>query len=586
VLLALTPASQYVTFAQLRRVLMAKMAHRSLRTTTLVLAAAGLLPAAVLAAGSPAFSSPPAAASAAKPAAKVCGGLTPDAAFTEDAAVLGVDHACEHLHGRVAASKQTPATRAAAARAFREDYAKATAALATTDPAVIGSWSAATNPGTKTIGISAVLLHTGKVLLFGGKYKSTDKNTAAYLYDPVSKTGHEVPAPAAVFCGAVTQLSDGRVLSSGGADPIPKGIVDLWLFDPVSEQWSRQPDTPLGRYYPTSTKLSDGRVVITAGNELDGTTPNPTVEVYTPPVAGAASGTLQVVGPNHVTGYYPRQWLMPDGRMLQVEGLKSYGLDPGSWSWTTLKSLPGGDGAGSAGLMLPAGPNGSNKVLMVGGLTKGAAVATTETYDYANPAAGWSFASPMPTARAHTNVVQVPDGSAIAIGGNSSGLYNTGQTQTMSYDPATGAWTNLAVQSVRRAYHSTAVLLPDGRIMSAGDTGAGGGKQAIDFYSPPYLFKGPRPAIDSAPAQVDYGAGFSIATSGPTATRAVLMAPAATTHADEMNARHVELAVTPSVGGFTATGPTSTVAPPGYYMLFVLTADGIPSTAKWVHVGP
>jgi hypothetical protein len=68
--------------------------------------------------------------------------------------------------------------------------------------------------------------------------------------------------------------------------------------------------------------------------------------------------------------------------------------------------------------------------------------------------------------------------------------------------------------------------------------------------------------------------------------RAVLMAPAATTHADEMNARHVELAVTPSVGGFTATAPTSTVAPPGYYMLFVLTADGIPSTAKWVHVGP
>jgi hypothetical protein len=53
-----------------------------------------------------------------------------------------------------------------------------------------------------------------------------------------------------------------------------------------------------------------------------------------------------------------------------------------------------------------------------------------------------------------------------------------------------------------------------------------------------------------------------------------------------MNARHVELAVTATAGGFTATAPTSTVAPPGYYMLFVLTADGIPSTAKWVHVGP
>jgi Galactose oxidase-like, Early set domain len=550
-----------------------------------VLTLSAVLSAPLLAAGSPALSSPPALEGPAK-VSKVCGGLTPDPIFTEDAAVLGVDHACEHLHGRLEVKKQTPAMRAAADRAFREGYARATAALATTDPAVVGSWTGATNPGTKTIGISAVLLHTGKVLLFGGKYKSTDKNTAAYLYDPVTKVGHEVPAPAAVFCGAVTQLSDGRVLSSGGADPVPKGIVDLWLFDPISEQWTRQPDTPLGRYYPTSTKLSDGRVLITAGNELDGTTPNPTVEVYTPAAGGAATGTLQVVGPNHVTGYYPRQWVMPDGQILQVEGLKSYKLDPRTWTWTTLKSLPGGDGAGSAGLMLPAGPDGSNQVLMVGGLVKGAAVTTTEKYNYANPSAGWSFGSPMPTARAHTNVVQVPDGSAIAIGGNSSGLYNTGQTQTMSYDPSTGAWTNLAVQTVRRAYHSTALLLPDGRIMSAGDTGSGGGKQAIDFYSPPYLFKGPRPSIDSAPSQVGYGATFGIATSGPAVTRAVLMAPAATTHADEMNARHVELAVTSSGSGITATAPSATVAPPGYYMLFALTADGIPSTAKWVHLGP
>jgi Galactose oxidase-like, Early set domain len=59
-----------------------------------------------------------------------------------------------------------------------------------------------------------------------------------------------------------------------------------------------------------------------------------------------------------------------------------------------------------------------------------------------------------------------------------------------------------------------------------------------------------------------------------------------TTHADEMNARHVELAVTRTANGFTATAPTSAVAPPGYYMLFVLTPDRIPSVAKWVHVGP
>jgi len=130
------------------------------------------------------------------------------------------------------------------------------------------------------------------------------------------------------------------------------------------------------------------------------------------------------------------------------------------------------------------------------------------------------------------------------------------------------------------------VLLPDGRIMSAGDTGAGGGRQLIDFYSPPYLFKGPRPSIFDAPAQVGFGEAFSIGTTGPAATRAVLMAPGATTHADEMNARHVELSVVSTADGFTATAPTARIAPPGYYMLFVLTADGIPSVARWVHVGP
>ena len=510
----------------------------------------------------------------------VCGKLTPDKKYRHDVRLLGTEHACEHLKGRQFVETKADKT------AMKAAYATAVADLTTTDPAVIGSWSDAKNPGTKTIGISAVLLHTGKVLIFGGKYKSTDKNTASYLFDPVTFTGHEVPAPAAVFCGSVVQLADGKVLSVGGTTKIPQGIVDVWTFNPITEQWVRQPDTPLGRYYPTSTKLANGTVVVTAGTELDGTTKNPTVELYTPPPPGSDVGTIQIVGPNHTTGYYPRQWLMPDGNMLQVDGRKSYRLDTQTWNWASLLNLPPGNGAGSAGLMLPGGPNGSTRVMMVGGLKSGTAVTTTEKYDYANPAAGWTYGNAMPTPRTHMNVVQVPDGSAYGIGGNDSGLYNAGEYQTMKYDPTNDTWTNMAVQTPRRAYHSTAVLLPDGRIMSAGDTGSGGGRQLIDFYSPPYLFQGPRPVISDAPSTVTYGGSFSITTSGAAATSAVLMAPGATTHADEMNARRVALAVTPTADGFTATVPSPQVAPPGYYMLFTVTADGIPSVASWVHVGP
>jgi hypothetical protein len=277
---------------------------------------------------------------------------------------------------------------------------------------------------------------------------------------------------------------------------------------------------------------------------------------------------------------------MPDGNVLQVDKKLNYKLDTTTWSWTKFKALPGGDGAGSSGLLLPGGPQGSTKVLMVGGLEGSDAVTSTERFDYNNPKAGWMFASPLPTPRAHMNIVQVPDGSAFGVGGNSHALYADGQYQTLAYDPATDTRTGMAVETVRRSYHSTAILLPDGRIMAAADSGVGGGKQAIDFYSPPYLFKGPRPQITTAPNQVDYGSGFSIATAGAPATSAVLMAPSATTHADDMKARRVQLSVTPTPTGFNATAPTARVAPPGYYMLFTLTADGIPSVASWVHLGP
>lgn len=520
--------------------------------------------------------------SATASATHVCGALTPDAKYRSDARKLGIDHACEHLEGR-------EFTESAAVKHHEAEERHALiAALPSTDPSDIGQWSAASNPGTKTIGIAAVLLHTGKVLLLGGKYTSSYKNTASYLFDPTTFTGHEAPAPAAVFCGSVTPLSDGRILSVGGTVKIPHGIPDVYLFDPVKETWIRQPDTPLGRYYPTATRMADGTVVVAAGTEADGVTKNPTVEQYTPPTVGSDVGTLQVVGPPHVTNYYPHQWLMPDGTLLQIDKKKDYKLSPATWTWTTLPQLPkGGNGPGSSSMLLPGGPGGTPNVMVFGGLASGNALLTTEVFDYTKPSAGWHFGAAMPTPRAHMNIIQVPDGTAYGIGGNAKDLYGSGEFQTLRFDPATQTWTNMAVQTVRRGYHSTALLLPDGRIMSAGDTGAGGGAQQIDFYSPPYLFKGPRPGITSAPNQVGYGDSFDIATSGPAVGSAVLMAPGSTTHAVEMNARRVQLAVTATPTGFTATAPASAnLAPPGWYMLFVVTPDGIPSIATWVHVGP
>lgn len=507
-----------------------------------------------------------------------CGGLQPDGRFSAEVTGLGRSHACEHLQARQATgiSHPTDLTRLGE---------RARAALPSRAPADVGSWSSAVNPGTKTIGISAVLFHTGEVMLFGGKYERTDRNTASYLYDPVTRTGHEVPAPAAVYCGGVTILADGRMFSSGGAFPkVPFGIPEQWLFNAVKEKWIRQPDTERSRYYPTTTKLANGSVVVTAGTEADGLTKNPQTEVYTP-AGGGTPAQVRTVGTNHATQFYPRQWTMPDGNMLQMDYRAVFELDSTSWDWTALPQMLTATGLGAAGLMHAGGPLGSNKVSMIGGLKNGQANALVQHFNYANPAAGWSYGTPMPTARSHMNVVQVPDGSAFAIGGNSVGSYDVGRTQTLHYDPKADKWTNMAVQSVRRAYHSTALLLPDGRIMSAGDTGDGGGRSAIDFYSPPYMFQ-TRPSISRVPEQIGYGSNFAVRTNGPRTSRAVLMAPSATTHANEMHARHVELAVTETSRGLHAAAPpNSRVAPPGYYMLFTLTPGGVPSKARWVHLG-
>jgi hypothetical protein len=146
----------------------------------------------------------------------------------------------------------------------------------------------------------------------------------------------------------------------------------------------------------------------------------------------------------------------------------------------------------------------------------------------------------------------------------------------------------MATQQYRRAYHSTALLLPDGRVLSAGDNGpAPGGRNNLEVYSPPYLFEGTRPAIVSAPSASTVGTNIPVATSEPV-SKVELISPGATTHATNTHQRLVQLATAPlasgSANGLTATIPADGTVPPGPYMLFALDAHNIPSIARWITV--
>jgi hypothetical protein len=454
----------------------------------------------------------------------------------------------------------------------------------TTDPSQMGSWSAPVTLPAGIVGVHAVVLRTGKVLLVGGG----GGVPAAYVLDPVGLHGTTVNPPDNVFCGGETLLADGRVFFAGGllapAPALAAGITATDLFDPTTETWTQGPPMDLGRWYPTTTRLTDGRILITAGRTQVATVLNQEVEVYDPANPAAMTRLL----PDAPLDLYPHQWVLPDGRMLATatsgQNSSTVVFDPAAQTWTAWPAHTAVTGR-PGGVLLPGPPSGSTKVMVFGGEAPGTTngVTTTQVFDAANPQAGWSQRAPIPQPRDNMNTVLLPDGTILGVGGTSVGQFSSPQMQTLLYDPATDHWTGLASQALRRGYHSTAVLLPDGRVLSAGDSGSGGGLNTVEIFSPSYLFHGARPTITGAPSTISSGGQFSITTNQPV-TRAVLMSPGATTHNDDMNQRHVELAVTPVAGGATVTAPSASVAPSGWYMLFALNASGVPSVATWVHI--
>ena len=209
--------------------------------------------------------------------------------------------------------------------------------------------------------------------------------------------------------------------------------------------------------------------------------------------------------------------------------------------------------------------------------------------------------APMATGRRQHNLTVLADGSVLANGGNSSGAslvdLNNGVYAAERWNPATGAWTTLAPEAVTRQYHSTSLLLPDGRVVSSGG-GICGTCDAVGYlaknaqvFTPPYLFKrdgsgelAPRPMIADAPAITTYSAPFQIATSQAALISKVgLIRFGAVTHSVNMEQRYVPLSFTASADSLTATAPASAnVVPPGVYMLFVVDAEGVPSVARMV----
>ena len=450
------------------------------------------------------------------------------------------------------------------------------------------------------------------------------------------------------FCSGQSLLPSGEVLLTGGNLAYPSGpgtdfagLNTIYSFDPWTRRWTEQPRMRQGRWYPTQVELADGRTVVVAGYDESGAFPtrwNDDLEVFVPAAARGGRGQLTLHEPagSIVSGPYPHLFTLPDGKVLlagqdhaeedaQAALLDPARLDAGTGSaWSPLGRIPWFAKASQAALLL--GARGSTpRVTVIGGYGR---YQTPESQITAVPNAAtlavgqttWTRGASSPTrtsaGRTRTWWSCRTGCSSRSAAARASGLGSKGRTRpaairSSSRSSCSGpAWTargpsarprrSGARTTRRRSCCRTVACSPPatttGRSATPQTRGPAAGQplDQAEIYSPPYLFDGeslaPRPAITSLPPMgetggVLYGERFGVGVTGSRPVdKAVLVAPAATTHGVNMNQRRIELEVlTRQPGGLEVRAPaTAALAPPGWYMLFVLDASGTPSEAGWV----
>jgi hypothetical protein len=464
--------------------------------------------------------------------------------------------------------------------------------------ATMGSWTApaqfCATDNMCLIGGNAALLLDGNVLLFyyppnGGT------NSNAVVLNPTTGALTDVTLPFArdIFCGALSIMPNGQVLVTGGnlegGNLSHAGTFFTTIFQPVPSTWFAAEDMNYARWYPSTVELPSGLMLEMSGYDQTARVLQNVMETYNyvnntwtvlPSTANMPPSTLH-------KSVYPRLVVLPSGMVfLAAPDTQTYLFNPANNTWSASAINNYGNRFYAPHVLLP----GLEKVLVAGGSgyegpPPGTATNTAEVIDFSQPTPAWSYTNPMAYARMNQNLVLLADGTVLAVGGGGgNGSFHDPVLTPELYNPTTGTWTTLAPQAVPRYYHSTAVLLADGRVLSAGSNDTGSMQGTYEIFSPPYLFQGARPVISSFPSFLRYGMNFTVTTPNASSiVRMALIRPGATTHADNYDQRYVDLTFTIGTGQITATAPASgNYAPPGYYMLVIVNSNGVPSVMPMV----
>jgi fibronectin type 3 domain-containing protein len=466
--------------------------------------------------------------------------------------------------------------------------------------------------------ISATLLRTGQVLIVAGSENDARNNSEgsesyrAGVWDPTGTDQSSILVQQLtydVFCSGTAALGDGRALIVGGtSDYSFKGENRSSFYDPVTGIYAQSQNMVDGRWYATATTLPDGRVMAFSGLNLAGGT-NRTVEIYD--VASPAGWTSPTTAP-FSPPLYPKLLVLPNGKVFYT-GQGSGGRNANSWifdplaqTWTVSAPTTLNRTYGSAVLLPLLPPAYKPLVINFGGGSP--ATSSTEIIDLSAASPSWSPGPSMSSGRIQMNAVLLPNGKVLAEGGSVNNEAPSGPGKSADlYDPVTNTMAAGGTASYSRLYHSTALLLPDATVMSIGSNPGDRGRYegAIEVYTPPYLFDAndqlittnrPRiTGIGPVSGPFAYNAPFWVTyTSAGTISAAVLVRGGSTTHTFDMEQRLIGLCgpspqppCTASAGTLDFTTPlNSNIAPPGYYMLFLLDGSGVPSEARFIQLSP
>ncbi|HEY7302930.1 MAG TPA: galactose oxidase-like domain-containing protein [Bryobacteraceae bacterium] len=446
-------------------------------------------------------------------------------------------------------------------------------------PAIVGSWSAPIQ--TPAVAVNLILLPNNKLLFYQDGASPT-------VWDYLNNGFSSIATTQDVFCSGHSALADGRILVVGGYGGNPIGLATAEIFDPLTNTWTSVPSMSYRRWYPTATTLSDGRILVTAGWQTTEHSNAGIPEIYDP----ATNAWTKLTKADNPFETYPFIFQLSDGRVIHVGG-SEYAtvtdiLDLNTQTWSVVD--PTIYEGGSAKMYLP------DKIMKAGSAADsqmtGPSANTTFVLDMTQPSPAWKQTPSMAYPRSFLNLTSLPDGTVLVTGGETD--KNGGDISKAVYpaelwSPQTQTWTTMSAMRTPREYHSTALLLPDGRVLVSGmgaDFGNVPNETSGEFFSPPYLFKGARPAVTQSPGKILYGSNFFVATpNAASISKVVLIRTGAVTHAFDQNTRYVPLTFQQGAGGLNVTAPANgNLAPPGHYMLFVVNNAGVPSVAPIIQV--